>query len=64
MREPKKGIYNAVWFFYKKYIDGDRSDQYWQDVHQESERLVKQFSNDRFARELLGAVINEFARRE
>ena len=26
--EPKKEIYNDAWFLYKKYLNGDGSDEY------------------------------------
>lgn len=64
MKEPKKQIYNDVWFFYKKYLSGDNSDQYWEELHREAQELIAKHNGDRFARELVGAVINELARRE
>lgn len=64
MREPKKEIYNNTWFFYKKYINCDNSDECWEQINQESQEILNKYNNDKFARELLEAVINELARKE
>lgn len=64
MRELKKEIYNEIWFFYKKYLNGDGSDQYWEQLNQEAQEIVNKHGGDMFARELVGAVINELARKE
>lgn len=64
MKEPKKEIYNDIWFFYKKYLNGDGSDNYWEQLQSESEELINKHKGDMFARELLGAVISELGRRE
>lgn len=64
MREAKKQIYNDVWFFYKKYLNGDRSDRYWEEVNRESKEIADKYNGDMFARELLSAVIVELAREE
>lgn len=64
MREAKKQIYNDVWFFYKKYLNGDRSDRYWEEVNRESKKIADKYNGDMFARELVSAVIVELAREE
>lgn len=64
MKEPKKEIYNDIWFFYKKYLNGNGSDGYWEQVQSESEKLIQKYKGDMFARELLGVVISELGRRE
>lgn len=64
MREAKKQIYNDVWFFYKKYLNGDRSDRYWEEANRESKEIADKYNGDMFARELLSAVIVELAREE
>lgn len=64
MREPKKQIYNDVWFFYKKYINCDNSDECWEQINKEAHDIVCKHGNDRFARELLCVVINELSRKE
>lgn len=63
MRELKKEIYNDAWFFYKKYLNGDGSDRYWEKLNREAQELIAKHKNDRFARELVGAVISELARK-
>ena len=64
MREPKKQIYNDVWFFYKKYINCDNSDQCWEQINQEAQEIARKYDSDMFARELIWAVINELSRKE
>lgn len=64
MREPKKQIYNDVWFFYKKHINCDSSDECWEQINQEAQELVEKHGNDRLARDLVGVVINELSRKE
>lgn len=61
--EPKKEIYNDVWFFYKKYMNGDGSDRYWEQLNQEAAEIVKKHGGDLFARELVVTVISELARK-
>ena len=61
--EPKKEIYNDIWFLYKKYLNGDGSDRYWEQLNQEAEEIVKKHCGDLFARELAVTVISELARK-
>ena len=49
MREAKKAIYNDIWFFYKKYLNGDRSDAYWEKLNQEAQEIVTKHKCDLFA---------------
>lgn len=55
MKEPKKQIYNDVWFFYKKYINAT-SDEEWDILVAESKELIEKHQNDPFAKDLLYAV--------
>lgn len=64
MREPKKEIYNDAWFFYKKYLNGDRSDQYWEEVNREGQALVAKHNGDMFMRSLISSIIVELQRKE
>lgn len=64
MKEPKKAIYNDIWFFYKKYLNGDRSNAFWEQLNQEAQAIVNKHDGDLFARELISTVINELARKE
>lgn len=59
MREPKKEIYNDVWFFYKRHLNGNGTDDFWDTVDKESKILSEKHKGDYFARSLLSAVINE-----
>jgi hypothetical protein len=63
MDEPKKQIYNDIWFFYKKYINGAGDDEYWETLNQEAQEIVAKHNGDMFARELALVVINELARK-
>lgn len=65
MKEAKKEIYNDVWFFYKKYLNGNnKSDAYWEQVNSEAQEIANKYNGDMFARELISAVIVELAREE
>ena len=65
MREVKKQIFNEVWFFYKKYaLQECGEDAYWEQLNRDAEEIVKKHSGDPFARELIGVVINELAKKE
>lgn len=63
MDEPKKKIYNDIWFLYKKYINGTGDDEYWEALNQEAQEIVAKYDGDMFARELAVVVINELARK-
>ena len=60
--EPKKEIYNEVWFFYKKYLGCSGSDNDWEKLTKEAQDIADKHNGDMFARELLYAVINEIGR--
>lgn len=60
--EPKKEIYNEVWFLYKKYLSCSGSDNDWEQLKKEAHDIVDKHNGDMFARELLYAVINEIGR--
>lgn len=60
VKEPKKEIYNEVWFFYKKYLNCP--EESWEQLTREAQELIKKHGNDVFVRELLYAVINEIGR--
>ena len=61
--EPKKEIYNDVWFFYIKYLTGDGSDQYWEQLNEEANSIINKHNKDPFARSLVMVVIDELERR-
>ena len=60
--EPKKEIYNEVWFFYKNYLRCSGSHNAWAQLTQEAPHTVDKHNGDMFARELIYAVINEIGR--
>lgn len=60
--EPKKEIYNEVWFLYKKYLGCSGSENDWEQLTKEAQDIVDKHNGDMFARELLYAVINEIGR--
>ena len=61
--EPKKEIYNDAWFLYKKYLNGDGSDEYWECLNNDANRIIDKHNKDPFARSLVMAVIDEIERR-
>ena len=60
--DPKKEIYNDVWFLYKKYLScpGDAED--WEQMKKEAQEIVDKHNGDMFAKDLIYAVINELGR--
>ena len=60
--EPKKEIYNEVWFLYKKYLGCSGSENDWEQLTKDAQEIVDKYNGDMFARELLYAVINEIGR--
>lgn len=60
--EPKKQIYNEVWFLYKKYIGCSGSEKDWDNLKKDAQDIVDKHNGDMFARELIYAVINEIGR--
>lgn len=54
-------MYRDVWNFHKKYIEGIcESDEYWQNVVDESDVIAKKYQNCKFIINLLLAEITEF----
>lgn len=64
MKEPKKEIYNDAWFFYKRHLNGDRSEPYWETVNTEGQALIDRHNGDMFMRNLISVVIMELQRME
>lgn len=54
--------YNDAWFLYKKYLNGDGSDEYWECLNNEANRIIEKHNKDPFARSLVMAVIDEIER--
>ena len=60
--DPKKEIYNDVWFLYKKYLSCPGADEEWEQIKKEAQEIVDEHSGDMFAKEVIYAVINELGR--
>ena len=60
--DPKKEIYNDVWFLYKKYLSCPGADEYWEQIKKEAQEIVDKHRGDMFAKDLIYAVINELGR--
>ena len=62
MKEPKKELYNDVWFYYKKWLNNDGTDKQWEQMLAEGELILEKYK-DPFARALVGAVQIELGRK-
>lgn len=60
--DPKKEIYNDVWFLYKKYLSCPGADEDWENLKKEAQEIVDKHNGDMFAKDLIYAVINELGR--
>ena len=60
--DPKKEIYNDVWFLYKKYLSWPGDDEDWEQIKKEAQEIVDKHNGDMFAKDLIYAVINELGR--
>ena len=63
MKEPKREIYNDAWNFYKRHLNGDGSEQYWEIVNTEGQALVDKHNGDLFMRGLISSIITELQRK-
>lgn len=64
MKEPKKGLYNDVWFYYKKWLNNNGTDQEWENIIAEGDCIIEKYNNDPFARSLIGTIQIEISRKE
>lgn len=57
-------LYKMVWTFHKRHIDNiaTANDAYWRRVIDDADQVVNAFEKDRFALDLVEAVIGEFER--
>ena len=60
--DPKKEIYNDVWFLYKKYLSCTGADADWEQIKNEAQEIVDKHNGDMFAKDLIYSVINELGR--
>lgn len=64
--EELKSVYDmftATWRFFRKYVNVQTTDEYWRDLTDDGDQLVKRFGNGRFIRDVVLAVIMELERR-
>lgn len=54
-------MFTVLWRFVKKYYKADSTDEYWDTVFEESNRLHKEF-NTELCKDMLVSIINEFER--
>lgn len=64
MKEPKKELYNEIWFYYKKWLNNDDSEQQWVEIIKEGQTIIDKYENDSFAKSLVYAVQKELGRKE
>lgn len=64
MREPKKQLYNEIWFYYKKWLNNSGTDEEWQQIIAEGNEILARYNQDAFARSLVGAVQIEIGRKD
>ena len=57
-------IFTTVWRFFKKYADVKSTDEYWENVVNESGQIAKKYGNGRLCRDLLLSVLSELERKE
>lgn len=63
--EELKRIYNTFtdcWRFYKKYAETKVTNEYWQNMIDESEKIAKKYNDSKFVVALLVAVGDELQR--
>lgn len=51
-------LYKDVWNFHKKFSEVKDTDEYWQAVIDESNEIAKKYDKQKFANDLLLAVIS------
>lgn len=64
MKELKKQIYNDVWFFYKKYINVQDTEEFWDAVIKDGDLLIEKYKRDPFMRDLISCIVQELGRKE
>lgn len=62
MKQPKKELYNEVWFYYKRWLNNAGTDVEWELIMAEGEKILEKYK-DPFARALVGAVQIELGRK-
>lgn len=56
-------IYADIWNFHKRYYEVSNSDEYWEAAVKDANALYKKYSDSKFAKSLVMAVMDELERR-
>lgn len=64
MKEPKKELFNEIWFYYKKWLNNDDSEKQWEQIIKEGGEIIKKYDFDVFAKELVYLIQKELGRKE
>lgn len=56
-------IFTDVWNFFKKFYEVEDDDSYWDKAIEESNQIAVKYGNNKFANDLLIAVIKEMERK-
>lgn len=63
MKQPKKELFNEVWFYYKKWLNHTNTDSKWEQILAEGDKILEKYQMDPFARSLVSSVIVELGRK-
>ena len=58
-------VFTDVWQLFKKHIDGQRTDEYWQNVTDDARALGKKYADTpqyQFAKDLIFSILSELER--
>lgn len=63
--ELKKGydVFSDVWRFYKKFMDVQQSDEYWEAVVVEADAIAEKYQDNKLLRGLILAAVEELERK-
>lgn len=63
MKQPKKELFNEVWFYYKRWLNHTNTDAEWEQIMAEGDNILEKCQMDPFARSLVSSVIVELGRK-
>ena len=46
MKEPKKELFNEIWFYYKKWLNNDGSDEQWEQIIEQGNAIIDKYKQD------------------
>lgn len=58
-------VFTDIWGLFKKYVDGQKSDEYWQNVTDGARALGKKYADTpqyQFAKDLIFSILSELER--